>query len=160
MQKDEPSTRVTAAAPTRAGSFSGFHFSGSGAPTVTTLGRPWARPSHVRFDDAISAIGRFAHGGCHEICRSGRPARPPVPDSPHDRRPRRHHRRRPLRSRHENHTKGMPDPMELTSTTAVNKPPQEVYDFWHRLENLATFMAHLDDLRVTGPRPSHSAADA
>jgi uncharacterized membrane protein len=28
--------------------------------------------------------------------------------------------------------------MELTSTTTVNKPPQEVYGFWHRLENLVT----------------------
>ena len=50
--------------------------------------------------------------------------------------------------------------MELTSTTTVNKPPQEVYDFWHRLENVATFMAHLDDVRVTGPRSSHWAASA
>ena len=45
--------------------------------------------------------------------------------------------------------------MELTSTTTVNKPPQEVFDFWHRLENLVTFMAHLDEVRVTGPRSSH-----
>ncbi|WP_324273175.1 SRPBCC family protein [Blastococcus brunescens] len=50
--------------------------------------------------------------------------------------------------------------MELTSTTTVTKPPQEVYDFWHRLENLATFMAHLDDVRVTGPSSSHWSASA
>jgi uncharacterized membrane protein len=50
--------------------------------------------------------------------------------------------------------------MELTSTTTVNKPPQEVYAFWHRLENLVTFMAHLDDVRVTGPSSSHWAASA
>ena len=50
--------------------------------------------------------------------------------------------------------------MELTSATTVNKPPQEVYGFWHRLENLATFMAHLDDVRVTGPSSSHWAASA
>lgn len=50
--------------------------------------------------------------------------------------------------------------MELTSTTTVNKPPQEVYDFWHRLENLATFMAHLEDVRVTGPSSSHWSASA
>jgi uncharacterized membrane protein len=50
--------------------------------------------------------------------------------------------------------------MELTSTTTVNKPPQEVYGFWHRLENLATFMAHLDEVRVTGPSSSHWAASA
>jgi uncharacterized membrane protein len=50
--------------------------------------------------------------------------------------------------------------MELTATTTVNKPPQEVYGFWHRLENLATFMAHLDDVRVTGPSSSHWTASA
>jgi uncharacterized membrane protein len=50
--------------------------------------------------------------------------------------------------------------MELTATTTVNKPPQEAYGFWHRLENLATFMAHLDDVRVTGPGSSHWVASA
>ena len=50
--------------------------------------------------------------------------------------------------------------MKLTATTTVNKPPQEVYAFWHRLENLATFMAHLDDVRVTGPRSSRWTASA
>ena len=50
--------------------------------------------------------------------------------------------------------------MELTSATPVNKPPQEVYDFWHRLENLAAFMAHVDDVRVTGPNSSHWVASA
>jgi uncharacterized membrane protein len=50
--------------------------------------------------------------------------------------------------------------MELTATTTVNKPPQEVYGFWHRLENLVTFMAHLDDVRVTGPSSSRWAASA
>jgi uncharacterized membrane protein len=50
--------------------------------------------------------------------------------------------------------------MELTSTTTVNKPPLEVFGFWHRLENLATFIAHLDDVRVTGPTSSHWTASA
>jgi uncharacterized membrane protein len=50
--------------------------------------------------------------------------------------------------------------MELTATTTVNKPPEEVYGFWNRLENLATFMAHLDDVRVTGPTSSHWSASA
>ena len=50
--------------------------------------------------------------------------------------------------------------MELTATTTVNRPPEEVYGFWHRLENLATFMAHVDDVRVTGPSSSHWAASA
>jgi uncharacterized membrane protein len=35
-----------------------------------------------------------------------------------------------------------------------------VFGFWHRLDNLATFMAHLDDVRVTGPTSSHWVASA
>jgi uncharacterized membrane protein len=45
--------------------------------------------------------------------------------------------------------------MELTATTTIRKPPLEVYAFWWALENLPTFMAHLDEVRVTGDRTSH-----
>src|SRR5690349_21476860 len=34
--------------------------------------------------------------------------------------------------------------MELTATTTVRKPATEVYAFWRELENLPTFMAHLE----------------
>jgi uncharacterized membrane protein len=51
-------------------------------------------------------------------------------------------------------------PMELTSTTTVTKPAQEVYDFWHQLDRLPTFMAHVDEVRVTGPRTTHWRAGA
>src|SRR3954454_15433465 len=34
-------------------------------------------------------------------------------------------------------------PMELTSSTTVTRPPEEVYAFWRQLDRLPTFMAHL-----------------
>jgi uncharacterized membrane protein len=45
--------------------------------------------------------------------------------------------------------------VELTATTTVRKPASEVYAFWRHLENLPTFMAHLDDVREAGDRRSH-----
>ncbi|MCZ7437308.1 SRPBCC family protein [Micromonospora sp. WMMC241] len=51
-------------------------------------------------------------------------------------------------------------PMELTATTTVRKPPSEVYEFWRELGNLPTFMAHLEEVRVTGGRTSHWSASA
>jgi len=50
--------------------------------------------------------------------------------------------------------------MELRSTTTVTRPPEEVYAFWQRLDQLPTFMAHLDEVRVTGERRSHWKASA
>ncbi|MES9522748.1 SRPBCC family protein [Streptomyces capoamus] len=51
-------------------------------------------------------------------------------------------------------------PMELTAATTVNRPPDEVYAFWKDLERLPDFMAHLEEVRVTGPRTSHWRAGA
>ncbi|MFC6084011.1 SRPBCC family protein [Sphaerisporangium aureirubrum] len=50
--------------------------------------------------------------------------------------------------------------MELTATTTIRKPVPEVYAFWRDLENLPTFMAHLDEVRATGDRTSHWVAGA
>jgi uncharacterized membrane protein len=50
--------------------------------------------------------------------------------------------------------------MELTATTTVLRPVEEVYAFWQDLARLPTFMAHLDDVRTTGPRTSHWSASA
>lgn len=50
--------------------------------------------------------------------------------------------------------------MELTATTTIRKPASEVYAFWRDLENLATFMAHLEQVRTTGDRTSHWSAAA
>jgi uncharacterized membrane protein len=45
--------------------------------------------------------------------------------------------------------------MELKATTTVTKPPDEVYGFWSDLERLPSFMAHVEEVQVTGPRTSH-----
>ena len=50
--------------------------------------------------------------------------------------------------------------MELTATTTIRKPASEVYAFWRDLENLPTFMAHLEQVRATGDRTSHWSAAA
>ncbi len=50
--------------------------------------------------------------------------------------------------------------MELHSTTTVTKPVEEVYEFWSRLDQLPAFMAHLEEVRVTGDRRSHWRAAA
>jgi uncharacterized membrane protein len=50
--------------------------------------------------------------------------------------------------------------MDLLATTTIRRPAAEVYDFWRRLENLPTFMAHLKEVRSTGDRTSHWTASA
>src|SRR4030095_4904009 len=50
--------------------------------------------------------------------------------------------------------------MKLTATTTIRKPAAEVYAFWRDLENLPTFMAHLEQVRATGDRTSHWTAAA
>ena len=45
--------------------------------------------------------------------------------------------------------------MQLKATTTVVKPAEEVYEFWSRLDRLPSFMAHVDDVQVTGPGRSH-----
>ena len=45
--------------------------------------------------------------------------------------------------------------MELKGTTTVTRPPEEVYGFWSSLDRFPTFMAHVDDVQVTGPGTSH-----
>lgn len=51
-------------------------------------------------------------------------------------------------------------PMELTATTTIRKPASEVFAYWRDLENLPTFMAHLEQVRTTGDRTSRWTADA
>jgi uncharacterized membrane protein len=50
--------------------------------------------------------------------------------------------------------------MELTATTTIRKPASEVYSFWRDLQNLPSFMAHLEQVRTTGDRTSHWSAAA
>jgi uncharacterized membrane protein len=50
--------------------------------------------------------------------------------------------------------------MDLMATTTIRRPTSDVYAFWRRLDELPTFMAHLDQVRPTGERTSHWTASA
>jgi uncharacterized membrane protein len=50
--------------------------------------------------------------------------------------------------------------MHLTGTTTIGRQPGEVYEFWHSLEHLPTFMIHLDEVRRLDERGSHWRATA
>jgi uncharacterized membrane protein len=50
--------------------------------------------------------------------------------------------------------------IEMTATTTIRRPRSEVYAFWRRLENLPTFMAHLDDVYASDERHSRWRATA
>jgi len=45
-------------------------------------------------------------------------------------------------------------------TIAINKSPAEVYGFWRNLQNLPSFMEHLEAVTVTGEGRSHWVAKA
>lgn len=42
----------------------------------------------------------------------------------------------------------------------VNRPPEEIYQFWHNFENLPSFMSHLESVQTMGDRRSHWKAKA
>ena len=50
--------------------------------------------------------------------------------------------------------------IRVQESITVNRPPAELYAFWHRFENLPRFMAHLDAVQVTGEKRSHWRAKA
>ena len=45
--------------------------------------------------------------------------------------------------------------VNIRSTVVVNKPKNEVYAFWRRLENLPLFMRHLESVQEIDARKSH-----
>ncbi|AQZ62848.1 cyclase [[Actinomadura] parvosata subsp. kistnae] len=45
-------------------------------------------------------------------------------------------------------------PLQVRATITVNKPREEVYRFWRDLENLPSFMVHLDSVRTLDQRRS------
>ncbi|MCM0080746.1 DUF2892 domain-containing protein [Geomonas sp. Red32] len=45
--------------------------------------------------------------------------------------------------------------IRLEKVLTINRPRQEVYEFWRNFENLPRFMRHLDAVRITGDRTSH-----
>jgi uncharacterized membrane protein len=50
--------------------------------------------------------------------------------------------------------------IDLTATTTIRKPRQEVYERWRRLTDLPEFMAHLERVDVLDERRSHWVASA
>jgi uncharacterized membrane protein len=55
---------------------------------------------------------------------------------------------------------GIGKPIRVEKTVTINKPAEELYTFWHNLENLPTFMKHLESVKVIDPRKSHWVAKA
>jgi uncharacterized membrane protein len=45
--------------------------------------------------------------------------------------------------------------LRLEKLLTINRPPQQVYEFWRNLENLPRFMQHLKSVQVTGEKTSH-----
>jgi uncharacterized membrane protein len=43
----------------------------------------------------------------------------------------------------------------VTVTLAINSPPEKLYEFWRKFENLPRFMQNLESVRETGDRTSH-----
>jgi uncharacterized membrane protein len=56
--------------------------------------------------------------------------------------------------------RGRESGVSLTASVTVTTPRREVYERWRRLDSLPVFMAHLDDVTVTGPRTSRWRATA
>jgi uncharacterized membrane protein len=50
--------------------------------------------------------------------------------------------------------------VDVSKSVTINRPPEEVYRFWRDLENLPTFMRHLERVEVTGENRSHWVAKA
>jgi uncharacterized membrane protein len=48
--------------------------------------------------------------------------------------------------------------VRVERAVTINKPREEVYRFWRNLENLPTFMKHLESIRVLDDRRSHWVA--
>ena len=48
--------------------------------------------------------------------------------------------------------------VRVSKSITVNRPPEEVYQFWRDFENLPRFMYHLESVKVTGEGRSHWAA--
>jgi uncharacterized membrane protein len=48
--------------------------------------------------------------------------------------------------------------IHVRKSITVNRPPEELYRFWHNFENLPRFMNHLESVQVNGERRSHWVA--
>lgn len=50
------------------------------------------------------------------------------------------------------------NPIRVEKVIAIDRSPQELYEFWRQLENLPRFMRHLESVRAIGERRSHWVA--
>jgi uncharacterized membrane protein len=50
--------------------------------------------------------------------------------------------------------------LHVIKSVTINRPRQEVYEFWRDLEHLPTFMIHLEAVTSSGDRRSHWIANA
>lgn len=41
-------------------------------------------------------------------------------------------------------------PIQVNQSILINRPPEEVYRYWHNIENLPSFMDHIESVRATG----------
>ncbi len=48
--------------------------------------------------------------------------------------------------------------VNITRSLTINRPRNEVFQFWRQLENLPQFMSHLEEVRQLGPKQSHWVA--
>lgn len=65
-----------------------------------------------------------------------------------------------VRTGRRQHGRGRPGPLHLDASITVNKPVEEVYSYWRDLENLPSFMLHLQSVQTNGDGVSHWKANA
>jgi len=51
-------------------------------------------------------------------------------------------------------------PIKVEKTVTINKSPEDLYNFWHNLENLPSFTKHLESIKVIDSKHSHWVAKA
>ena len=49
----------------------------------------------------------------------------------------------------------MADPVQVVESFTVSKPPEELFAFWRRLENLPAFMKHVESVEALDAKRSH-----
>jgi uncharacterized membrane protein len=62
--------------------------------------------------------------------------------------------------RRRQHGPGRPGPLKLEASTTVNRSPDDTYAYWRNLENLPSFMLHLQSVTEDGNGRSHWVANA
>jgi uncharacterized membrane protein len=50
--------------------------------------------------------------------------------------------------------------LKVEKTVTINRSPEDLYNFWHNLENLPKFSKHLESVKVIDPKRSHWIAAA